>query len=77
MSEEDFSLGAYLLGGHLIKTTQQLAKRPIVAEYGIYAKTAHPAARAFVRECRLAAHLTLGSRQLLFGNAIGGNLGKR
>ena len=32
MCEEDFCLGAYLIGRHLIKATQQLAKGPLVAE---------------------------------------------
>ena len=77
MCEEDFRLGAYLIGGHLIETAQQLAERPLIAEYGVHAKTAHPAARAFVRERRLAAHLALGSRQLILGNAMGSHIGKR
>jgi hypothetical protein len=77
MAEEDLGLGAYLLGGHVIKTTQQLAKGPLVAEDRIDTKTAHPAAGAFVRERRLAPHLTLGSCQLLLGNAMSGNFGQR
>ena len=77
MAEETFCLGTYLLGSHFIKTTQQLAKGPIVAKYGVHAETAHPAARPFVRQRSLPAHLALGSHQLVLGNAMGCNIVKR
>jgi hypothetical protein len=76
MCEKEFGLGAYLIGAHLIEAAQQFAERTLIAEYGVHTKTAHPAARAFVRERRLAAHLALGSRQLILSNAMGSHIGK-
>ena len=76
MGEEDLCLGAYLLGRHLIKAAQQLAKGPLVAEYGVHARAGSSGSPGLRRRAPFS-HPTLGSGQLLLTNAVGGDLNER